>query len=237
MLKFDLNKGLVLFLFIFTAAIYSQNNTIRLTSSGVSGDEGNTLAQDDTVINIDASGVVSIDSADADYTLGSNTGTLKIPGTSSKSFTVRLKAGLTIDQTSGNTYGAIKETAGIDRANDGALGIRGGAGNGIDNNEGVTFGFDLSALPSNVSLQVTKIYFSTFGANENGVIVNRTDTSKKLDFSGPGSGTVMIKDVTDLDLFLKGGTSNFELVSLFNNSATVQSWRVSNIEFKFILKK
>ena len=147
MKKFDLKKGLVLLLLIFAATTYSQDNTIRLTSNGVAigglnPDEGTTLAQDDTVLTFDAAGITTVSALDPDYTLGSNTGAVTFTDALSKSITVRLKAGLVVDQTVGSTYGAITTTGGIDRAGDGAIGVRPATGTtnwGIENGEGITF--------------------------------------------------------------------------------------------------
>ncbi len=47
----------------------------------------------------------------------------------------------------GVNYGALLTPAGMDRASTGELGVRGGAGAGIDPNEGFNLGFDLSYLP------------------------------------------------------------------------------------------
>jgi len=78
-------------------------------------------------------------------------------------------------------------------------------------------------------LQITKIGINFLAGDETGVIVNRLDTSKKLDLFGSGN-----KDVTRLDLYCKGGQSNLDMVSLFNNSPVVGNWRVVSIEFKLV---
>lgn len=241
MKRITLKNGLTTAVLILAGTMYSQgpNNTIRLVSGGT-GSESSTLATDVTPINIDASGLVAVGTPD--YAVNpvawpNTTGDITIGGALSLSFDVRLSVGLVYDQTAGSTYGAITTTGGIDRAGDGALGVRPPSGTlnfGIDNGEGATFGFNLSSLPPTVALQVTKVYFTTFGLAENGVIVNRQDTSKKLDFTGPASGTALTKDVTSLDLFVTGGTSVDELVAVFNNSSTVQAWRISQIEVKIV---
>ena len=242
MKKFDLKKGLTVFLLIITAAMYSQTaNTIRLTSSGSTvapvPDEGTSLFQDDTTLSIDAAGAVTVNALDPDYTLGSNTGVVTFADALNKTFNIRLKGAQVIDQTPGPTYGAISTAGGIDRASDGAIGVRPSSGTinfGIENGEGITFGFATPNLPTSVTLQITRIYFSTLGAAESGVIVNRRDTSKKIDFVGPATGTNIIIDVDNLDLYVRGGSTLFEMASIFNNSSTVQSWRVTQIEFKLV---
>ena len=64
--------------------------------------------------------------------------------------------------------------------------------------------------------------------------MNRLDTSKKLDINGPSSGNNLIKDVSSLGLYVTGGSTQYEMLSIFNNSTTPQNWRVTNIEFKLI---
>ena len=245
MKRITLKKGITMAMFILAGGMYGQgpDNTIRLVSVN-GGSESNTLAFDVTPVNIDGAGVVTMGTPD--YALNPNlapnvwpntTGDVKIGGALGLSFDVRLAVGLVYDQTAGSSYGAITTTGGIDRASDGAIGVRPPTGTlnfGIENGEGVTFGFNLSSFPSTVVLQVTKIYFSTFGLSENGVIVNRLDTNKKLDFPGPATGTALTKDVTSLDLFVTGGTSVDDLVAVFNNSATAQSWRITQIEVKIV---
>ena len=50
----------------------------------------------------------------------------------------------------------------------------------------------------------------------------------------PTSGTNFIKDVSSLGLYVTGGSTQYEMLSIFNNSLTPQNWRVTNIEFKLI---
>jgi hypothetical protein len=243
MKRITLKIGLTMALLVLVGSVYSQTaNTIRLTSNGVAiggivPDEGSALEQDDTILTIDAAGATTVAAADPDYTINASTGTVGLAGALDKSFTIRLRAGLVIDQTAGSTYGAITTTGGIDRSAAGDIGVRPATGTlnyGIENGEGITFGFSVSNLASSVTLQITKIYFSTFALAENGVIVNRRDTSKKLDFTGPPTGTTLVKDVTSLDLYVRGGSTLYDMVSIFNNSSTAQSWRVTNIEFKLV---
>lgn len=238
MKKITLKNGLLMAMFVLAVTAYSQSNTIRLTSA-TGGSEGFTLSSDDSTLGIDASGAVNYISdggtAGPDYTITS--GGIKLAGALGKNIVMRLQAGSAIDQKPGKSYGAITTLAGIDRANSGDIGVRPPSGvtnGGIDNGEGLVFGFSLAGWPTTVTLQITKIYFSTFGAVETAVAVNRQDTSKKLDIAGPSSGNNFIKDVTSLGLNITGGTTLYEMVSIFNNSATPQHWRVTNIEFKLI---
>lgn len=238
MKKIGLKNGLLMAMFVLAGTAYSQSNTIRLTSAA-GGSEGFTLSSDDSTLGIDASGAVNYISdggtAGPDYTITS--GGIKLAGALGKNIVMRLQAGSVIDQKPGKSYGAITTSAGIDRANSGDIGVRPPSGvtnGGIDNGEGLVFGFSLAGWPATITLQITKIYFSTFGAVETAVAVNRQDTSKKLDIAGPSSGNNFIKDVTSLGLNITGGSTLYEMVSIFNNSATPQHWRVTNIEFKLI---
>lgn len=238
MKKIILKNGLLMAMFILAGTAYSQSNTIRLTSAP-GGSEGFTLSSDDSKLSIDAAGAVSYVSdggaAGPDYTI--TTGGVNLAGAFGKNIIIRLQAASAIDQKAGNSYGAIKTLAGIDRANSGDIGVRPTSGNtngGVDNEEGLVFGLSLAGWPTTVAIQITKIYFSTFGAAETAVAVNRLDTSKKLDITGPSSGNNLIKDVSSLGLYVTGGSTQYEMLSIFNNSTTPQNWRVTNIEFKLI---
>jgi hypothetical protein len=243
MRKITLKIGLTMALLVLVGSVYSQTaNTIRLTSNGAAiggflPDESSTLASDDTILTIDAAGATTVDAADPDYTINASTGAVNLAGALSKSFSIRLKAGLVIDQTAGSTYGAITTTGGIDRAGAGDIGVRPATGTlnfGIDNGEGITFGFVATNLASTVTLQITKIYFSTFQtAGETAVIVNRRDTSKLINVL-QSNGNNPTVDVSSLDLYVRGGSSIAEMVSIFNNSAATHNWRVTNIEFKLV---
>ena len=233
-----LKNGIAMAMFVLVGPIYSQSNTIRLTSAS-GGSEGFTLSSDDSKLNIDASGAVSYvpdgGAAGPDYTV--TTGGVKLAAAFDKNIIMRLQAASEINQKAGTSYGSIKTLAGIDRANSGDIGVRPASGNtngGIDNGEGLVFGFNLAGWPTTVTLQITKIYFSTFGAAETAVAVNRQDTSKKLDITGPSSGNNFIKDVSSLGLYVTGGSTQYEMLSIFNNSETPQNWRITNIEFKLI---
>ena len=238
MKKNILKNGLAMAMFVLAGTVYSQSNTIRLTSA-TGGSEGFTLSSDDSKLSIDVSGAVSYVSDDSaagpDYTI--TTSGVKLVAAFGKNIIMRLQAASEIDQKAGSSYGSIKTLAGIDRANSGDIGVRPASGNtngGIDNGEGLVFGFNLAGWPTTVTIQITKIYFSTFGAAETAVAVNRQDTSKKLDIAGPSSGNNFIKDVSSLGLYVTGGATLYDMVSIFNNSLTPQNWRVTNIEFKLI---
>lgn len=225
MKKSILTKGLTVALVLITGLIYSQNNVIKLTSLGT-GSEGETLSEDISVVNISAAGAVTIKDAIPDWTVTS-TG-VNLPAAYDTNLSIKMKAIRVVNQTSGTNYGAVTSIGGIDRAATGEIGVRTTTG-GIDQQEGLIFGFDLTSVPSTITLQITKIGVNFLAGDETGVIVNRLDTSKKIDLFGSGN-----KDVTRLGLYCKGGQSNLDMVSLFNNSPVVGNWRVVGIEFKLV---
>ena len=253
MKKITLKNGLILAMFVLAGTAYSQtitpvNNLIRLVSlnttaggsSSVAGPPISLVTDDDSTITVDAAGVVTIGS---DYTptataptsgTVNTTGNVTITAAKDKTFSVRLSAGSVVDQTVGATYGAITTIGGIQRASDGGIGVTpNGASSGIDNGEGINFGLDLTNLPSTLAVEISAVYFSTFGSAETCMTVNRQDTSK---FSSlPGfSGNSGRKDISTLGISIPGGTVDLDAVSFFNNSATVQSWRITSIEIKIV---
>ncbi len=134
------------------------------------------------------------------------------------------------------------EDAGIDRSNDGLLGIRGGGGNGIDVNEGFVFGLDLRKVDPSVSIQLTKIGLLFFDASESCTIVNRQN-GKMTVLKGGDKGrlqevritdkhTRRLRDISELDIVLKGGVDYSEFLSAFNTSGG--SWRI--VGFEFVVK-
>jgi hypothetical protein len=253
MKKNTLKNCLVVAMFVLAGTVYSQtttpvNNLIRLVSlntvaggtSSVAGPPISLITEDDSAITIDAAGVVTIGS---DYTPTASlptsgtvntTGTVIITGARDKTFSVRLSAGSVVDQTLGTSYGAITTTGGIQRASDGGIGVTStGASSGIDNGEGINFGLDLTNLPSTLAVEISAVYFSTFGSAETCMAVNRQDTSKSSSLPG-FSGNSGRKDISTLGISIPGGTVDLDAVSFFNNSATVQSWRITSIEIKIV---
>jgi len=253
MKKIILKNGLAIAMFVLTGSVYSQtttpvNNLIRLVSlnttaggsSSIAGPPISLVTDDDSTISVDVAGVVTIGS---DYTptataptsgTVNTTGSVIITAAREKTFSVRLSAGSVVDQTVGATYGAITTTGGIQRASDGGIGVTStGVSSGIDNGEGINFGLDLTNLPSTLAVEISAVYFSTFGSAETCMAVNRQDTSK---FSSlPGfSGNSGRKDISTLGISIPGGTVDLDAVSFFNNSATVQSWRITSIEIKIV---
>ncbi len=225
MKKSILTKRLSIAILFLSGLVYSQNNVIKLTPLGT-GSEGENVLEDISVLNVNATGKVSTTDATPDWTVVS--GGINLSAAFDTNLSIKMKAVRVIDQTVGTNYGAATTLGGIDRASTGEIGVRTTTG-GIDQQEGLIFGFDLTSLPSTVTLQITKIGINFLAGDETGVIVNRFDTSKKLDLSSSGN-----KDVTRLGLYCKGGQKNSDMVSLFNNSTVVGNWRVVGIEFKLV---
>jgi hypothetical protein len=198
------------------------------------------VTQDDSNISVDASGVVTVES---DYNpkaaqpiagTTNTTGTVQIAGAKSSTFSIRLSAGAVMNQTPGvPEFGAITTTAGIQRANDGGIGVTTtGASGGIDNGKGLNFGLNLSNLPSTVSVEIAAVYISTFGIAESCTIVNRQDTSKNTTVTGfeTNSGR---SDISSLGILIPGGTVDLDAVSFISPNAT-SNFRITGIELKLI---
>ncbi|NGM61047.1 DUF4962 domain-containing protein [Sphingobacterium sp. SGG-5] len=131
------------------------------------------------------------------------------------------------------------EDAGIDRSNDGLLGIRGGGGNGIDVNEGFVLGLDLRKVDPSMSVELTKIGLLFFDASESCTIVNRqngkmtvlkgSDRKKLQEVEITDKHKRRLRDISELGIVLKGGENHTEFLSLFNT--TEGSWRIAGFEF------
>jgi hypothetical protein len=215
------------------------NSIVLDLPNPTTGMEGNSLYYDTSELHIDANGDASIGGQSLTYAWRVNGGT-NINNADNSKFFFRWKAMATTDTTQGVNYGALLTPAGMDRASTGELGVRGGAGAGIDPNEGFNLGFDLSYLPNTVQLQLVKVGVSEVNGTENGVIVNRKDTSKRTTFGG-SSSTASVKfstgkgdiNVENLGITLTGGEINYDLASLFNPT-TSGSFRMDKFVFKII---
>jgi hypothetical protein len=254
MKRITLKIGLTMALLVLVGSVYSQtvvNNLVRLVSltPAAGGTSLTTALTDDSNITVNASGVVTIGS---DYTptafAGNTTGTVLIGGARDKTFTIRLSTATVINQTAGTDFGAITSTGGIHRGsgstansdNNGGIGVQQGVGTGIDNGEGINFGFDLTNLPSTVGVQITAVSLSTFAGAataETALVINRQDTSKTLAMAGTAGGNgVRRSDITSLGVIIPGGTVDYDVLSVLNNSPTgvAQSFRVSGIEIRIV---
>jgi Secretion system C-terminal sorting domain/Heparinase II/III-like protein len=215
------------------------NNIILDLPNPTTGLEGNSLFFDTSELHIDTNGLASIGGEAINYAWRVNGGT-NVNNANNAKFFFRWSGMGTTDTTAGPNYGALLSQTGMDRATSGELGVRGGAGAGIDPNEGFNLGFNLSYLPNTVQLQLVKVGVTEITGAEMGIIVNRKDTSKRITFGG-SSSTAVVKfasgrgdvNVENLGIILSGGETNYDLASLFN-PATSGSFRMNKFVFKVI---
>jgi hypothetical protein len=215
------------------------NHIVLDLPTPTTGREGNFLLSDTSEFHINTDGDASIGGESLTYAWRVNGGT-NINNADNTKFFFRWTGMATTNVTEGNDYGALLTPAGMDRASTGELGVRGGAGAGIDPNEGFNLGFDLSYLPNTVQLQLVKVGVSEVTSAEIGVIINRKDTSKRITFGG-SSSTATLKlssgkgdvNVENLGIILNGGEINYDLASLFNPT-TSGSFRMNKFVFKII---
>lgn len=229
------------FTFILCYSSFGQN-TITLNPLGT-GSEGNTRYTDESEIQIDASGVASYFNSTQydDWTVSGTT--VSHPGALNKTFKITFGTMATVSTVEGNDFGKMLTAGGIDRANNGAVGVRGGVGNGIDFGEGVYFGLDLTNISANAAIQITKISVSDLNAvNETGMLVSRLNPSKRIIFGKAGSPNITYElasgagviDVSSLNLYVTGGQVNDEIVSIFNNYDSGSGFRVTDVELKVL---
>ncbi|SHF56354.1 Por secretion system C-terminal sorting domain-containing protein [Mariniphaga anaerophila] len=200
------------------------------------GLEGNTLYYDESPLGINTSGDAYIGGFASRY--GWNVyGNSDIDDIMGKQFLFRYAAMGTTNTSAGDSYGDILSQAGIDRANDGILGVRGGT-NGIDPNEGFRLGLDLTYVPPSVKVLLAEVGVKYVGGLETGVVVNRNNTSLTKTFGAPGTGTEVelsggYINVEDLNIFLNGGQLDQDLASVFSNSSS-GSFRIHGFRLKVI---
>ncbi|SHF56416.1 Por secretion system C-terminal sorting domain-containing protein [Mariniphaga anaerophila] len=218
-------------------ALNAQDNVITLKAAGT-GSEGNTFYSDKSPISIDGEGVVtnSTDDAYDDWTV---TGTVTLPNALNTTFNIDFGA-FEVTNLDGTSFAEMIEQRGIDRAGTGQLGVRGGAGNGIDEMEGFYFGLDLADIPSTVSVRLTGIRFQYMGGGEIATVtslLNKENTITASDANDDGEvklpngdGTV---DISSFDLTVKGGTSTPHLVMAYN-SGGIGNFRILGIRLEVI---
>ena len=208
-----------------------QDNIVDLVPTG-SGSEGNTFYDDQTVISINSAGVISLPASINTDWINKSTGNSTIEGAKNKTFSLKWKGAAEVDNTTGINFGKLITSGGIDRANAGDLGIRSGAVAGIEFKEGYIFGFDASNLSDEVTLQITEIGFSSLAdVGEEATIVNLLNTNKTKKATANG-----YKDVSDLELYVTGGSVELDLMSIFGSSANA-IFRLSGIKFKLLETK
>lgn len=235
---------------ISCSAMAKEKVNIILLTPTPTGSEGSKKFTDESEFIIDAKSntVIYNNSAENDdWTVEASK--LSFKDAKGKTFSLLFGTAKSFVMTPGATYGAIETPAGIDRAAGGALGVLGGLGNGIDTNEGYQFGLNLSNLPDNVTVQITKINIGMINLNETGVVVNRMSPDKSLTFGvkgTPGIQAVLPNngdwlDISSLDIKLKGGQKIAEMMSFIctigttpvpNNAAP--NYRIKGIEIAII---
>jgi len=125
-------QALTIMIFLSFRIGYPQSNVITLKALP-GGTEGNSFYSDSSVLSVSAAGVVTYSNSTTTDDWSVTASTVTPSGALSKTFSVLMGGMSSVDQTEGNNYGKKILDGGIDRASDGALGIRGGT-NGIDVN-------------------------------------------------------------------------------------------------------
>ena len=195
-----------------TASFSSLHAGIVLTPT--IGSEG--MSATNTAININTSGRPTVT---GDFTAS---GSIAASGALNRTLSLTLNAvGLS------SSSGARLTDALIDRDDSGKLGVRGGAGNGIDRLEGFLIGIDATALEPGHAWQLTGIRFEFIGGDESFTILNRNNPSRRL--TGRSNGMV---NVSDLGLLVNGGSADVEVAAVFANSiaAPASSFRITGFE-------
>ena len=235
MKKFTFRKIMLILALGFSCLLQAQvDNEIQLDALG-GGSEGTGVSSDETVITISAGGTVTLPGlASDDWAAIGTTGTVTLAGALDKTFKIYLRAAELINITDNEDFGDITTLGGIDRASAGDLGIRQGANFGITYREGITFGFDASNLDTSVTIQITGISLSAFAAvGEQVTFVNRMDTSKRLVITATGTANGF-KDVSDLELYVRGGVNLQDIVSVFASEESLTNFRIDAIKFKIV---
>jgi hypothetical protein len=186
----------------------------RIVLTSIVGSEG--ISADTTVIAVNGSGSPS---AAGDFAVA---GSVSSGGALNRSFSFTIDAvGLASDS------GARVTDALIDRDSVGKLGVRGGAGNGIETFEGFLIGINAVDLEPGHAWQLTGIRFEFVNGDESFTIVNRNDPSRRI----TGSSNTMV-DVSSLGLLVNGGSADAEVASVFANPTAVatSAFRITGFE-------
>ncbi len=196
--------------------------------------EGEKYSTDDCFLGVDKEGQAYITGFSSRYAWDVN-GLIEKSTLSDFDFSYRYTAMAQHVEDEGPDYGQIAMLAGIDRASDGALGVRGNT-NGIDKGEGFVLGFDLKSVPNNIRLRLAEVLVSQIGGKEAGVIVNRSNISLRKTFGASSTGSDVTLssgsiNVVDLDITINGGEVNHDLASVFANGGT-GAFRIVGFRFK-----
>lgn len=195
------------------AASMSESSIILTSTIGTEGRSSKT-----TTVRSEADGSASVA---GDFTAS---GTITHPEIKGTKFSLSIDAISQADTVTGS-----KRTDGIiDRDNSGKLGVRGGS-NGINEREGFLIGLDATGLDPMVGWQLTGIQFAYVGDGESYLIVNRNDP--KMRIAGDTDGMI---DVSPLGLFVRGGSADRELASVFaGDDADAKSSGFRIVAFRF----
>lgn len=197
----DLKKMIRLFVCAILLLVIAGRINASITLTSTRGTEGRSSST--TSVRIDAEGSAST----ADDFIAS--GAITTPDVRGTTFRFTLDAISAATTELGPDFGAKHTDGSIDRDNTGKLGVRGGT-NGINEREGLLVGLDAAGLDSRVGWQLTGVQFAYVGDGESYIIVNRNDPELRL--TGDTDGMI---DVSRLGLFVRGGTSDRELASVF----------------------
>ncbi|MEN1678399.1 MAG: hypothetical protein AAGJ46_02325 [Planctomycetota bacterium] len=211
----------------------SSQATIVLDSLG-SGSEGNTRFSDTTPLSIDGSGNAFDPNAGNTFEDFAVSGSVADPAAFNTNFSFSILGMADVN----TTTGAKLADGGIDRANNGDLGVRGNS-NGVDALEGLLLGIDATNLDPLLMFKISGVRFAFLGGDEAGAIVNRTDPSKSLTFGASGTGSDVelssgLVDVTGLDLVAPGGTSIAEVASVFGGNFGGGSFRITEFQLQIV---
>lgn len=242
MKKSIISFGISIIVFWATTFGYAQNNIITLNALP-GGTEGTAVFTDSSILSINAFGGVTYNNSTTTDDWSVEATKITQSGALNKTFGVTIGGMSAVNTTEGKNYGQKITDGGIDRAADGALGIRSGLGGGIEINEGLNFGLDLTSLSSTASIQITKIYVRfAGGTGESGVLVSRINPSLRIVFGNsatsgigfPVTDTEAAIDVSSFSLFGSGGSKNTDMVAVFNNSITANNFRITKIELQVV---
>lgn len=226
---------------MFVSNFFAQENTITLKSLPT-GSEGNSLYNDKSSIYINTSGIAVYKDSNQfdDWSVISTI--IKPQGAIDKTFDVTIGGMSDVNKNEGIDYGSAIVNGGIDRDSQGGIGVRGNQGNAIDNNEGISFGLDLSKMNASIAVQISKVYVRFVGLpNEKGIIVSRINPSIKITFgTAPGvdyqitSNEEESIDISSLNLYITDREVNTNMLSIFNDSPSDNNFRITGIELKIL---
>ena len=238
MKTFTLKGFLLILAVLFAFGTNAQDNVIWLAIAST-GSEGDSLYTDESPMTIDESGNVVMGGDEAFYDWAPS-GTVTLPKALNQSFSVLFGGMATTSTSQGADFGKMLTAGGIDRSSDGQIGIRGSETNGIDAGEGVYFGLDLTGVSADIAIQITGIGIRYLKDGEFGTITNLLNTAQYFTVSSNGDGGQVeidngsgIVDVGNFEIFVEGGKSLSDMISLFN-SGDKGNFRINGLQITVI---